>query len=50
VNLTRKLRPAILVAARRAGASILWSEDLSDGQSYDGVTVQNPFKQPYLAP
>lgn len=33
----------ILVAARRAGASILWSEDLSDGQTYDGVVVQNPF-------
>ena len=33
----------ILVAARRAGASIMWSEDLSDGQSYDGVVVRNPF-------
>jgi predicted nucleic acid-binding protein len=36
----------ILVAARRAGASIVWSEDLSDGQSYDGVVVQSPFVLP----
>jgi predicted nucleic acid-binding protein len=33
----------ILVAARRAGASIVWSEDLSDGQSYGGVVVRSPF-------
>jgi predicted nucleic acid-binding protein len=33
----------ILVAARQAGASMVWSEDLSDGQSYDGVVVRNPF-------
>jgi predicted nucleic acid-binding protein len=33
----------ILVAARRAGALIVWSEDLSDGQSYDGIVVRNPF-------
>jgi predicted nucleic acid-binding protein len=40
----------ILVAARRAGASILWSQDLSDGHSFDGVTVRNPFKQSPAAP
>lgn len=33
----------ILVAARRSGASILWSEDLNDGQEYGGVVVRNPF-------
>jgi predicted nucleic acid-binding protein len=33
----------ILVAAGRAGASTVWSEDLSDGQTYDGVMVRNPF-------
>jgi predicted nucleic acid-binding protein len=33
----------ILVAANRAGASIVWTEDLNDGQRYDDVTVRNPF-------
>ena len=35
---------AIVAAARELGAAILYSEDLSDGQQYDGVTVVNPFK------
>ncbi|MDO8673573.1 MAG: PIN domain-containing protein [Dehalococcoidia bacterium] len=35
----------ILVAARRSGAKILWSEDLNDGQEYGGVIVRNPFKR-----
>lgn len=35
---------AILAAARRLGAGILYSEDLSDGQDYDGVKAVNPFK------
>ena len=33
----------ILIAAKRARASVVWSEDLNDGQSYDDVLVQNPF-------
>jgi predicted nucleic acid-binding protein len=32
----------ILTAAERAGARVLWSEDLASGQAYDGVTVRNP--------
>ena len=34
----------LLVAANRVGASVLWSEDLSDGQTYGAVTVRNPFR------
>lgn len=34
---------AILCAAARLGAHTVISEDLSHGQSYDGVTVLNPF-------
>jgi predicted nucleic acid-binding protein len=34
----------LLVAANKAGASVLWSEDLNDGQTYGGVTVRNPFR------
>jgi predicted nucleic acid-binding protein len=34
----------ILQSARQSGCSILWSEDLSDSQVYDGVKVVNPFK------
>ena len=33
----------LLTAASRAGAAVLWSEDLNPGQVYGGVTVQNPF-------
>ena len=32
----------ILAAARESDASLLWSEDLSAGQDYDGVIVHNP--------
>ena len=32
----------IVEAARRAGASELWSEDLNAGQDYGGVVVVNP--------
>jgi predicted nucleic acid-binding protein len=35
---------AIVAGARRLGARVLFSEDLSDGQDYDGVTVVNPFR------
>lgn len=34
---------AIIASARRMGCAALWSEDLNTGQTYDGVTVQNPF-------
>jgi predicted nucleic acid-binding protein len=35
---------AIIAAAKRMGCHTVWSEDLNDGQIYDGVTVVNPFK------
>lgn len=34
---------AIIEAARMQGCNQVLSEDLSDGQDYDGVTVVNPF-------
>ncbi|MFZ0287213.1 MAG: PIN domain-containing protein [Terriglobales bacterium] len=34
----------ILAAAERAGCERIWSEDLSPGQKYFGVTVANPFR------
>ena len=34
---------AILAAARAAGCEIVYSEDMSAGQDYDGVRVVNPF-------
>lgn len=34
---------AIIEAARTLGCEILLSEDLKDGQDYDGVRVENPF-------
>src|SRR5947209_8300591 len=33
----------ILTTAIRAGVGVVWSEDMSDGQSYDGTIVRNPF-------
>ena len=35
---------AILVAARQLGCTKVHSEDLNDGQDYDGVRVENPFR------
>jgi len=35
----------IVAAAEREGCSVILSEDLNDGQKYNGVRVQNPFKQ-----
>jgi predicted nucleic acid-binding protein len=35
---------AIVTAAKRMGCHTVFSEDLNDGQNYDGVTVVNPFK------
>jgi predicted nucleic acid-binding protein len=34
----------IIRSAQETSCEILWSEDLSDGQDYDGVKVINPFK------
>lgn len=33
----------IIASAERAGCSKIWSEDLNSGQTYFGVTVENPF-------
>ena len=33
----------ILVAARKEDAEIVWSEDFSHGQKYEGIVVRNPF-------
>jgi predicted nucleic acid-binding protein len=35
----------VLQAAQASGAAILYSEDLSDGQTYGGVRVLNPLKR-----
>lgn len=35
---------AILAAARQLGCAKVHSEDLNDGQDYDGVRVENPFR------
>ena len=40
----------VIHAAHAAGAEILYTEDLSDGQRYGGVQVTNPFKTPGRAP
>jgi predicted nucleic acid-binding protein len=34
---------AILAAAKQMGCHTVFSEDLNDGQNFDGVTVVNPF-------
>lgn len=36
----------IVSSAIEMDCSILWSEDLNNGQSYDGVIVRNPFNLP----
>jgi predicted nucleic acid-binding protein len=36
---------AIIEAARAAGADVVLSEDLNDGQDFNGVRVENPFKR-----
>lgn len=35
---------AILAAAERIGAAVVYTEDLSDGQAYGPVRVVNPFR------
>ena len=34
----------IIAAARLSGCSVVYSEDLNDGQDYEGVRVENPFR------
>ena len=34
----------IIEAARSMGCAVVLSEDLSAGQDYDGVVVENPFR------
>jgi predicted nucleic acid-binding protein len=41
---------AILAAARQLGCTKVHSEDLNDGQDYDGVRVENPFRGVTSAP
>ena len=36
---------AIIEAARALGCDVVLSEDLSDGQDYAGVRVENPFRE-----
>ena len=38
----------IVVSARKAGATVIWSEDLNDGQSFAGTVIRNPFRQQTL--
>lgn len=33
----------IIQAATAMSASVIWSEDLKDGETYEGVVVRNPF-------
>lgn len=37
----------ILAAAESAGADVLFTEDLNDGQQYGEVLVRNPFHEPH---
>lgn len=34
----------IIAAAVQSGSSILYSEDMRDGQKIDGLTIRNPFR------
>jgi predicted nucleic acid-binding protein len=36
---------AIIEAARILGCRLVLTEDLNDGQNYDGVIVENPFRE-----
>jgi predicted nucleic acid-binding protein len=40
----------VVFCAERAGCYCVWSEELNAGQSYHGVQVLNPFRQPDTAP
>ena len=48
IDLHRELRVSfwdamLLQSARRLGCRLMWSEDFSNGRTYSGVTVRNPF-------
>lgn len=50
VSISRRFRlsywdGAILAAARACGCEAVYTEDLSDGQDYDGLRVINPFSE-----
>ena len=50
VALSRRFRlsywdGAILAAARACDCDVVYSEDLNDGQDYDGLRVINPFRE-----
>jgi predicted nucleic acid-binding protein len=34
----------VVRSAMQMGCEVLWTEDLSDGQRWEGVTVKNPFR------
>ena len=34
----------IIAAANKAGCSVIFTEDLNDGQKYGNVVVENPFR------
>ena len=34
----------VIAAAMEAGCSVLYSEDLQDGQRIEGLTIRNPFR------
>ncbi len=34
----------VVAAAQLAGCEVLYTEDLQDGQTLDGLTIKNPFK------
>jgi predicted nucleic acid-binding protein len=36
----------ILAAALEAGCTVLYSEDMQDGQKIDSLTIRNPFLEP----
>lgn len=40
----------IVLAASRSHCDVLWSEDLSAGQTIEGVTIRNPFNDGVDAP
>ena len=40
----------VIQAAHAAGAAVLYSEDLSNGQFYGPVRVVNPFRQNVVQP
>jgi predicted nucleic acid-binding protein len=33
----------IICSAKKSGCDVIWTEDLNNGQRYEGVVVLNPF-------